>query len=59
LINQQLVERCLARRRLFDKMWSDEEWKTIANMVEYLEDFQDSNSSAERFKALFCYSEPK
>jgi len=36
LINRQLVERCRARLRLFDKMCSDEEWKTIANVVEFL-----------------------
>jgi len=34
LIIQQLVERCLARLRLF--VCSDEEWKTIANVVEFL-----------------------
>jgi len=33
LNNRQLVERCLARLRLFDKMCSDEERKTIANVV--------------------------
>jgi len=40
LINQQIVERCLARLRLFDKMCSDEEWKTIANLVEFLKIFK-------------------
>jgi len=40
LINRQLVERCLARLRLFDKMCSDEELKTIANVVEFLKIFK-------------------
>jgi len=40
LIIQQLVERCLARLRLFDKMCSDEKWKTIANVVEFLKIFK-------------------
>jgi len=40
LINQQLVEWCLARLQLFDKMFSDEEWKTIANVVEFLNIFK-------------------
>jgi len=40
LIIQQPVERCLARLRLFDKMCSDEEWKTIANVVEFLKIFK-------------------
>ena len=29
LTNQQLVERCLTRLRLFAKMFSDDEWNTI------------------------------
>jgi len=40
LINRQLVERCLARLRLFVKMCSDEELKTIANVVEFLKIFK-------------------
>jgi len=40
LIIQQLVERCLERLRLFDKMCSDEEWKTITNVVEFLKIFK-------------------
>jgi len=41
LINKQLiVERCLTRLRLFDKMCSVEEWKTIANVVEFLKIFK-------------------
>jgi len=40
LINQQLVERYLARLRLFDKICSDEELKTIANVVEFLKIFK-------------------
>ena len=40
LINQHLIERCLARLRLFDKMCSEEEWKTIANVVEFLKIFK-------------------
>jgi len=40
LINRQLVERCLARLRLFDKMCSEEELKTIANVVEFLKIFK-------------------
>jgi len=37
LINQQHVERCLARLRLFN---NDEEWQTIANVVEFLKIFK-------------------
>jgi len=40
LINRKLVERCLARLGLFDKMCSDEELKTIANVVEFLKIFK-------------------
>jgi len=40
VINQQLVERCLASLRLFDKMCSDEEWKMIANVIEFLKIFK-------------------
>jgi len=40
LINRQLVERCLARLRLLDKMCSDEELKTIANVVDFLKIFK-------------------
>jgi len=41
LIIQQLVERCIARLRLFDKMCSnDQEWKMIANVVEFLKNFK-------------------
>jgi len=35
-INQRLVERSLARLRLFGKICSEAEWKTIANVVEFL-----------------------
>jgi len=40
LINRQLVERCLARLRLFDKMYSDEELKTTVNVVEFFKIFK-------------------
>jgi len=40
LIIQQLAERCFARLRLFDEMCSDEEWKTIANVVDILKIFK-------------------
>ena len=40
LRNQQLIERCLSRLRLFDKMLSTEEWETIENLVQFLRVFQ-------------------
>jgi hypothetical protein len=39
LINQKLIERCLARVGMFDKIFSDEEWETIANLVHFLKTF--------------------
>jgi hypothetical protein len=63
LINQQLVERCLAHLRLFDKMCSDDKWKTIANVVEFLKIFKTATEVLSGSKyptlALFCYSELK
>lgn len=43
LINQELVERCLTRLRLFDKMCSDEEWQTIKNLVSFLKVFKSAS----------------
>lgn len=40
VINQQLIERCLTRLRLFDKMLSDEEWETIVSLVNFLRIFK-------------------
>jgi len=40
--NQELVERCLSRLRQFDKMLSDEDWKNIENLVEFLEIFRSA-----------------
>ena len=40
LINQQLIERCLTRLRLFDKICSDDEWETIVNLVKFLRIFK-------------------
>jgi len=63
LIIQQLAERYLARLRLFDKMCSDEEWKTIAHVVEFLKIFKAATQvfSGSKYPtiSLLCYSEPK
>lgn len=40
LINQKLIERCLSRLRLFDKMFSDDEWEIIMNLVQFLRVFK-------------------
>ena len=40
--NQELVERCLSRLRQFNKMLSDEDWKNIENLVEFLEIFRSA-----------------
>lgn len=41
--NQQLVERCLTRLRLFDKLLSDAEWNTIVNLVQFLKTFKTAS----------------
>ena len=38
--NQELIERYLSRLRQFDKMLSDEDWKIIENLVEFLKIFR-------------------
>jgi len=38
--NQQLIERCLTRLRLFDRMLCDDEWNTIINLVQFLRVFK-------------------
>ena len=40
--NQELIERCLSRLRLFYKMLSDEDWKIIENLVEFLKIFRSA-----------------
>jgi len=40
--NQELIERCLSRLRQFDKMLSDEDWKIIGNLVEFLKIFKSA-----------------
>ena len=37
--NQELIERCLSRLRLFEHMLNDEEWKTLENLVQFLKIF--------------------
>jgi len=50
LINQQLVERCLALLRLFDKLCSDEKWKTITKVVEFMKIFKTATRVLSGFK---------
>jgi len=40
--NQELIERCLGRLRLFDIMLSDDEWKIVENLVEFLSIFRSA-----------------
>jgi hypothetical protein len=40
VINQELIERCLTRLRLFDKLCSDEDWHIIRNLAEFLKVFK-------------------
>jgi hypothetical protein len=42
LKNQELVERCLTRLRLFDKLLSDEEWTIVRNLTKFLVVFQSA-----------------
>lgn len=45
LINQQLIERCLTKLRLFDKMCTDDEWQTITNLVQFLKIFKTATEA--------------
>ena len=40
VINQELIERCLTRLRLFDKLCTDEDWHIIRNLAEFLKVFK-------------------
>lgn len=40
LKNQVLVERCLTKLRLFEKILTDDEWQTVNNVARFLEAFK-------------------
>jgi len=46
--NQELIEGCLSRLRQFDKMQSDEDWKIIGNLVEFLKIFKSATEVLSR-----------
>ena len=45
LINQQLIERCLTKLCLFDRMCTDDEWQTIKNLIQFLKLFKTATEA--------------
>ena len=42
--NQDLVERCLTKLRLFDKICKDDEWEIILSLAQFLRSFQTATA---------------
>jgi hypothetical protein len=42
--NQDLVERCLTKLRLFDKICKDDEWEIISSLAQFLRSFQTATA---------------